>query len=185
MLRRKHRTTANLKLERDRKFSRYLDSFLSQIRNPISRITQRNESGKDEVTEEETTSGSSNKETIQTGRTETQRKLKTDNSVTIGLTNLENPGPSRVQPNRTPRTNANASKVKSTREKTTQMYQHSSTQRLHGNEDNDDDASLLEDAIRRPKYILVGWDSSRSKLMLFLLVLLILWAIIYFPLIGK
>lgn len=139
MLRRKHRTTANLKQERDRKFSRYLDSFLSQIRHPISRITQGNESGKDEVTQEETTSGSSNKEITQTERTETQRK--TDNAVTIGLTNLENPGPSRVHHHhhRTP----HANRAKSTREKTTQMYQHSSTQRLHGNEDIDDDVSNL------------------------------------------
>ena len=34
----------------------------------------------------------------------------------------------------------------------------------------------------RSKYILVGWDSFRSKMMLTLVILLFVWATIYFPL---
>ncbi|XP_003706989.1 uncharacterized protein LOC100875130 isoform X2 [Megachile rotundata] len=183
MLRRKHRTTANLKQDEDRNISRYLDSFLSQIRHPVNRIIRRNDIRNDEVTKEESTSGSSNKETTRPEKIETQKKLRTiDNAVTIGLTNLDKPGPSRIQSNKTPQTSQKKSKT--TREKTTQMYQNLSTQRLKGSEDIDEDSSLLEDEQPRPKYILVGWDSFRSKLMLLLLILLILWAVIYFPLIG-
>ncbi|CAL7943121.1 unnamed protein product [Xylocopa violacea] len=64
------------------------------------------------------------------------------------------------------------------------MQHNLSTLRLRENEDIDDDSSIVEDDERRQKYILVGWDNFRSKLMIVLLVLLILWAVIYFPLIG-
>ncbi|KAG7199328.1 hypothetical protein KM043_018176 [Ampulex compressa] len=72
-----------------------------------------------------------------------------------------------------------------TQDKAVQMWKNPSAERLRNDNDADDDSSVAEDFQRRSRYILVGWDSFRSKTMLLLLVLLLLWASIYFPLIES
>lgn len=64
------------------------------------------------------------------------------------------------------------------------MRQNLSSQRLEVNDDTDEDSSQEEEIEMRQKYILIGWDNFRCKLMIVLLVLFFLWAVIYFPLIG-
>ncbi|KZC07433.1 hypothetical protein WN55_09425, partial [Dufourea novaeangliae] len=90
--------------------------------------------GDNAATENATISESTRKEAIEDKK---ENALTADNrSVAIGLSTFDNPGPSRVQPSKK---NAIRGNTKTTQEKSTQMRQNSSSQRLQGNEDVDDD----------------------------------------------
>lgn len=136
-----------------------------------------------------------------------KRSQGTDNkSVVIGLSTFDKPGTSGTQATKNAR---KSGKDKSTtvQHESTQMRESLSAVRLHGHEDIDDGVtdcydnrslgrwknysamsivfqSSLAEEERRPKYVLVGWDNFRSRMMLLLLILFVLWAAIYFPLIG-
>ncbi|CAK9832269.1 hypothetical protein ANTRET_LOCUS9121 [Anthophora retusa] len=185
MLRRKY-LAGNLKRENERTIARYLENLLSHVRVPQRRISQQNDSGKDDVTKENATvSESSNKEALDKEVKQSNKLRVAEDSVAIKLTPFDRPGPSKSPQNINKTTKISAqNKQKSKQNKSTQMRQNLSTQRLQGDEDIDDDTSMVDDLERRQKYILVGWDNFRSKMMVILLVLLVLWAIIYFPLIG-
>ncbi|KOC70613.1 hypothetical protein WH47_03629 [Habropoda laboriosa] len=185
MLRRKY-LAGNLKRENERTIARYLSSLLSHVRDPRSRSFNQNDSRSDDVTKESATvSESSNKEAVDKEIKQSNKLPAGEASVAIKLTPFDRPGPSR-SPQYIPKTikKSDQNKPKTNQHKCTQMRQNLSTQRLQGDEDIDDDSSLVDDLERRHKYILVGWDNFRSKVMVILLVLLVLWAIIYFPLIG-
>ncbi|XP_073967794.1 uncharacterized protein [Bombus fervidus] len=179
---------SNLKREKERTIARYLESFLSHIRDPQGGTSQQNDPGKEsDVTKENATvSESSKKETTSVQNQQSNKLRGIENTVAIRLTAFDHPGSSKSpQFNKIPISKPGPSKVKSTQNKATQMRQNLSTQRLQENEDIDDDDSSLDiENVGRPqKYVLVGWDTFRSKLMITLLVLLVLWAVIYFPLI--
>ncbi|XP_076281466.1 uncharacterized protein LOC143209559 [Lasioglossum baleicum] len=180
MLRRKHRVS-NLKQERE-KIARYLQSFLSRVRDP-----ERREPGKgdDAATESVAISGPTRKGAVEDAKSKALAKASA--TVAIGLAAFDAPGPSRIQSSKN---KSNRSSRNTTRDKSTQMRKNLSTQSLRANEqvydddDNDDDSDPRNEH-QRPKYILIGWDSFRSKLMLLLMVLFLLWIAIYFPLIGS
>ncbi|XP_076639246.1 uncharacterized protein LOC143351531 [Colletes latitarsis] len=181
MHRRKHRP-GNLKQEKEKKIARYLQSFLSQVRDPERRISGGKDPGRsdDATTEDARISGA-------TSKVATDSKIKSQGPdkriVAIGLATFDTPGTSKTETNEKSfepvRVNS-----KDIQEKSTQMRQNLSTQRLNENEENDD-YSLADEPQNRPKYMLIGWDNSRSKLMVVLVVLFILWAAIYFPSIGS
>ncbi|XP_053979375.1 uncharacterized protein LOC128876761 isoform X1 [Hylaeus volcanicus] len=217
MLRRKYRL-GNLKQEKEKKIARYLQSFLSQVRDPERRVSvsERKEPGKgtvaaieilspiigrslrfsklmkslinrnrcieDDVKTQNTgTSGSTSKEITDSKDNtskETDKKI-----VTIGLATFDTPGTSKTQSSKIS-FKSDQSHSKNIHDKSTQMRHNFSTQRLNVHEEGDD-SSLADEPERGPKYMLVGWDNSRSKLMVILLILLLLWAAIYFPLIGS
>ncbi|XP_054014441.1 uncharacterized protein LOC128895675 isoform X3 [Hylaeus anthracinus] len=210
MLRRKYRL-GNLKQEKEKKIARYLQSFLSQVRDPERRVSvsERKEPGKeDDVKTQNTgTSGSTSKEITDSKDNtskETDKKI-----VTIGLATFNTPGTSKTQSSKIS-FKSDQSHSKNIHDKSTQMRHNFSTQRLNVHEEGDDvinatmailqmkyyssffvikpvtfQSSLADEPERGPKYMLVGWDNSRSKLMVILLILLLLWAAIYFPLIGS
>ncbi|XP_053979376.1 uncharacterized protein LOC128876761 isoform X2 [Hylaeus volcanicus] len=210
MLRRKYRL-GNLKQEKEKKIARYLQSFLSQVRDPERRVSvsERKEPGKeDDVKTQNTgTSGSTSKEITDSKDNtskETDKKI-----VTIGLATFDTPGTSKTQSSKIS-FKSDQSHSKNIHDKSTQMRHNFSTQRLNVHEEGDDvinatmtifqmkyyssffvikpvtfQSSLADEPERGPKYMLVGWDNSRSKLMVILLILLLLWAAIYFPLIGS
>ncbi|CAD1471505.1 unnamed protein product [Heterotrigona itama] len=176
---------SNLKRENERTIARHLESFLSRIRDLQGGTSRQNDPGKesDEAKENATTVSEPTKKKATGAKVNHSNKLRGDE---IRLSALDRPGSSKSpQFNKIPATTKSGpSKVKSTQSKATQMRQNSSSQRLQGNEDIDDDysSSGVEDAGRSKKYVLVGWDNFRSKLMIILLVLFVLWAVIYFPL---
>lgn len=173
-----------------------LERFFSLIKRAIS---AESDAAKENATVSEPT-----KKKKATGAT----KVDTLRGEEIRLTALDHPGSSKSpQFNKIPGSKFGRSKVKNTQNKATQMRHNLSTQRLQGNEDIDDDVRKLafdrsscvslfsrislrfqspsldaDDVGRSQKYVLVGWDNFRSKLMIILLVLFILWAVIYFPL---
>ncbi|XP_017767329.1 PREDICTED: uncharacterized protein LOC108555950 [Eufriesea mexicana] len=178
----------NLKQEKEKTFPRYLESFLSHIRNFRGGVSRQNDSGEENDTTKENAAvnESTRKEATETKIKQSNKLRGTENIVAIRLTPFDYP-----ETSKSPGTNKKSisktgqSKAKSTQNKAVQMSQNSSTQRLQEDEDINDDSSLdIEDVERAQKYILVGWDNFRSKLMVVLLVLLVLWAVIYFPLIG-
>ncbi|KAM0728275.1 hypothetical protein ACS0PU_005744 [Formica fusca] len=73
------------------------------------------------------------------------------------------------------------------------MQQHPSAQRLRNDEDDDDEQEEEElpgdnfsatERRAQPRVMLIGWDSFRSRLMLFLIACLLIWACIFFPLLA-
>lgn len=92
------------------------------------------------------------------------------------------PGQSAVTNQKLPRKINRAVGSKRIRGKEIQMRQNPSAERL-ANDESDDLSYELGISERRPRQFLVGWDSFRSKTMLVLLLLFVLWAVIYFPLI--
>nr|XP_033331482.1 uncharacterized protein LOC117223350 isoform X1 [Megalopta genalis] len=183
MLRRKHRV-GNLKQERE-KIARYLQSFFSQVRGPDPDPERRDPGKGDDAASKDATI-SDNQEA---GKDAKDKLLaKADTSVVIGLVALEKPGPSRDR-SLDPKKNSDRGSRKTTRDKSTEMRKNLSTQSLRRNEEVDDAGNDGEfhrrDEPQMPKYILVGWDPFRSKMMLLLMILFLLWISIYFPLIGS
>lgn len=176
----------NLKREKERTIARYLDSFFSQIRDSQAGSSSQDDPGKESDAAKENTAVKESSKKEATGiKIAQSNKLRNVDNTVIKLTTFDYPGTSKShQPGKKPSTKPGHSKVKSTQSKATQMRENLSTQRLQANEEIDDDSSLdAEDTQARPKYILVGWDKFRSKLMLILLILFVLWAVIYFPII--
>ncbi|KAL0129314.1 hypothetical protein PUN28_004189 [Cardiocondyla obscurior] len=79
------------------------------------------------------------------------------------------------------------------------MRQHPSAWKLHGGKSDDDDdddeqnegeqsnddfSTATEGRGATPRVMLVGWDNFRTKLLLFLIVCLLVWASVFFPLLG-
>ncbi|XP_024947136.1 uncharacterized protein LOC107274092 isoform X2 [Cephus cinctus] len=64
------------------------------------------------------------------------------------------------------------------------MQKFSSLEKLANDEDDNLSSAPEETQNERPRRILVGWDSFRTKTMILLLILFLLWAAIYFPLIS-
>lgn len=157
-----------------------MESFLSHIRDPQGGTSRQNDPGKEsDATKENATVSEPTKKKA------TGAKVNKLRGEEIRLTAFDRPGSSKSpQFNKIPASKSGPSKVKNTQNKATQMRHNLSTQRLQGNEDINDDSSSLdaENVGRSQKYVLVGWDKFRSKLMIILLVLFILWAVIYFPL---
>nr|XP_031847864.1 uncharacterized protein LOC116433664 [Nomia melanderi] len=174
MFRRKHRS-GNLKQERE-KITQYLQSFLSRVRDPEYGDPGK---GDDAAAEDATLSGSTSRRITEDARNKVLAAEST--SAAIRLSALDVPGPSRVEPSKK---KSDPVMRKSTQDKSTQMWKNLSTQKLQADEQDDDDSDQQEYP-QRPKYILVGWDRFRSKLMVLLIVLFLLWVAIYFPLIGS
>lgn len=161
-----------------------MENLLSQVRLPGRGISEQKDSTKEKdlSRKNEEVTESAGKPT-ETKFTVPKRSQGTDNkSVVIGLSTFDKPGTSGTQATKNAR---KSGKDKSTtvQHESTQMRESLSAVRLHGHEDIDDGSSLAEEE-RRPKYVLVGWDNFRSRMMLLLLILFVLWAAIYFPLIG-
>ncbi|XP_020712515.2 uncharacterized protein LOC105693853 isoform X1 [Athalia rosae] len=64
-----------------------------------------------------------------------------------------------------------------------QMHPISSSEQRLATDDTDTSSMSSVEHQRRSRQLLVGWDTFRSRTMLLLIVLLFVWAVIYFPLI--
>ena len=182
MLRSSHHRSSNLTQERGKKIARHLESSLPQARDPGTSRQKDPRKGGDVATKDASIAASTSKGTGTRLKKSTKSRVTDNRSVAVGLSAVDRPGTSRSQP-REPFEGSS----KKTEEKSIEMRGNLSAERLHGNEDIDDiddDYSLAEEE-RRSKFVLVGWDRFRSKMMMVLLVLFILWAAIYFPLIGS
>ncbi|XP_076684845.1 uncharacterized protein LOC143377477 [Andrena cerasifolii] len=185
MLRSSHQRSSNLTQERGKKIARHLESSLPRARDPGTSQQKDPSKGSDVATKDASIAASTSKGTGTRLKKSTKSRVTDNRSVAVGLSAVDRPGTSRSQPREPLGPEQGSSKA--TEDKSIEMRGNLSAERLHGNEDIDDiddDYSLAEEE-RRSKFVLVGWDRFRSKLMMVLLVLFILWAAIYFPLIGS